>query len=107
MEFQSTAVKPRFYWQRLRCAKRVRSRPKSLRGAGLCLRGLVLAVLGRSSGFERAEQASRNAGDFIDGSVEGRFVWLRRLVEAADFSEELEGGGLGFFLRSGGRCVGE
>src|ERR1035441_2699171 len=76
----------------------VRSGSKSLCGTGLCLRSLVRAVLGRSSGFERAEKASRNAGDFIDGSVEGRFVWLRRLVEAADLSDKLERGGLNFFL---------
>src|ERR1035438_1771938 len=61
----------------------VRSGSKSLRGAGLCLRSLVRAVLGRSSGFERAEKASRNAGDFIDGSVECGLVWFRWLVEAA------------------------
>src|ERR1035441_667367 len=76
----------------------VRSGSKSLCGASLCLRRFLFAVLGHSSRFERAEKASRNAGDFIDGSVERRFVRLRWLVEAADLSDKLERGSLDFFL---------
>src|ERR1017187_3095438 len=76
----------------------VRSGSKSLCGTGLCLCRFLFAVLGHSSSFERAEKASRNAGDFTDGSVERRFVRLRRLVEAADLSDKLERGCLDFFL---------
>src|SRR5664280_101789 len=76
----------------------VRSGSKSLCGTGLCLCRFLFAILGHSSGFERAEKASRNTGDFFDGSVEGCFVWLRRLVEAADLSDKLEGSGLNFLL---------
>lgn len=39
---------------------------ESFRGASSCFGGLFLAILGRGGGFEGAQQARRNAGDFID-----------------------------------------
>jgi len=40
---------------------------------------------------------SSDAGYFIDGSLEGVLVCLRRFVKTADFSHELERGSPNFF----------
>jgi len=56
----------------------------------ICSRGLLLAVPRRCGGFERVEEASRNRGDLVDGGRERGFVSLRWLVEATDFSHELQ-----------------
>jgi hypothetical protein len=37
-----------------------------------------------------SREAGRNGGDFVDGRLEGFFVRLGGLVEAGDFSDELE-----------------
>src|SRR3974377_903749 len=47
--------------------------------------------------FERTKKASRDVGNLIDCSQERVFVCLRRFVETADFSHELERSSSNFF----------
>ena len=61
-------------------------------GAGFGFGGFFGAVLGRGGGFEGAEQAHGDAGDFVDGGLERFLVGLGRFVEAGDFPDELERG---------------
>ena len=60
--------------------------------AGFGFGGFFGAVLGRGGGFEGAEQAHGDAGDFVDGGLERFLVGLGRFVEAGDFADELERG---------------
>jgi hypothetical protein len=53
----------------------------------------MLAILGRRCRFERMKQASGGGGNLVDCRQEQAFVGLRRLVQAADFSDVLERGG--------------
>jgi len=52
--------------------------------------GLFCAAPRRCSGFERAQKPARDSGYFIDGGKKRRFIYLRRFVKAADFSDELK-----------------
>src|SRR6266404_1939317 len=63
---------------------------ESLGSAGFRSRGFFFSILRRRSGFERAEKSLRDAGYFIDCRQKRGFICLRRFVEAADFSHELE-----------------
>src|SRR5258708_24852341 len=66
------------------------SSAESFRRASLGFCRLFFSILWRRIGFERTEKTSRNPGYFIDRSQEQAFVCLRRPVEAADFSHELQ-----------------
>ena len=59
-------------------------------GARFRFCGLLCSILWRRIGFKRTEKARRDRGDFIDRRQEGGFVRLRRFIETADFSHELE-----------------
>src|SRR5437660_3350199 len=63
---------------------------ESYRGAGLGLGGFFFAVLGGSSGLERAQQPLGNARYFGNRSVKRRLIALRRLGEAADLAHKLQ-----------------
>src|ERR1022692_457320 len=63
---------------------------ESLGGTSSRLRSFFFPILWRCVGFERMEKASRHSGDFIDRRQERGFVGLRRLVETADLSYELQ-----------------
>src|SRR5690242_7041390 len=52
--------------------------------------GLFFAISRRCIRFERAKKTSRDPCYFIDRGHERGFVCLRRFVEAADFSYELQ-----------------
>jgi hypothetical protein len=65
-------------------------RPEPVGGASFRPRRLFVSILRRRRRFERTEKASGDAGDFIDGSQERRFIGLRRLVKTADLSHELK-----------------
>src|SRR5579864_8326482 len=65
---------------------------ESFGGASFGLGGFFLAVLGRSSSFERAKQPGRDAGHFFDRSQECRLIRLRRLSKATDLSYKLQRG---------------
>src|SRR5712675_1361248 len=52
-------------------------------------------------GMQRRQKAVRRVGDLRDRAVERRLVGLRRLVEAGQFSHELQRGGLDFVLGRG------
>src|SRR5271170_2031069 len=65
---------------------------EALGGAGLCLGCFFFAVLWVGGGFERVKEAGGDGGDLIDGRVEGGFVCLGGLVEAADLPDELQRG---------------
>src|SRR5205823_1185812 len=67
-------------------------RGKSFGGARLGLGGFFFTILWRGGSFERMQQAQRDAGDFIDGGLEGFLVGLGGLVEAGDLSYELQRG---------------
>src|SRR5215213_10830885 len=69
----------------------------SLRGAGLGLGGLDLAVLRRRVGLERLEQVHGGVRDLVDGALEGLLVDLGGLREAADLADVLERGGADLF----------
>src|SRR6185312_16553444 len=56
------------------------------------LSGLDLAVARRAVGDQRAEKGMGGLGDLFDRPLEGLFVRLGRLGEAADLPHELEGG---------------
>lgn len=64
--------------------------------AGAGFGGFGFAVAMGSGGFEPSEQARGNAGDVINGGVEGGFVGFGGMVHAGDFSDELEGSGADF-----------
>jgi hypothetical protein len=66
------------------------SRSESLGGSSLCFCRLYGSILWRRAGLERVEKPGRDRCNFIHRSQEGRFVYLRRLVDSADFSDELE-----------------
>ncbi len=72
--------------------------PESLGGAGSGFGRFLFSILGRRGGFERMKQAGGDGGDFVDGREERGFIGLRRLVQAADFPDELQRGGVNFFL---------
>jgi hypothetical protein len=63
---------------------------EALGGAGFGFGRFLFAILGRGAGFEGPEEADGDGGDFVDGRLEGCFVRLGWLVEAGDFSDELE-----------------
>src|SRR3954451_1718232 len=71
----------------------------TLRGAGLRLGGLCLAVLRRGVRHQVGEQVLRHVRDLFDRAVEGLLVGRRRLREAADLAGVLERGGAGLFGR--------
>jgi hypothetical protein len=58
---------------------------------------LLYSILWGRIGFERTKKTSRDRGDFIDCRQEGGFVCLRRFIETADFSHELEGSSSNLF----------
>src|SRR4030088_3115654 len=66
------------------------SSTKSLSRASLRFSGFFFSILRRRVCVERMQKTSRDRGDFIDCAQERRFVRLRWLVKAADFSHELE-----------------
>jgi hypothetical protein len=73
--------------------------PESLGGASLRLRGFFLPILRRGIGLERSEQATGDAGYFIDCVQESVFVGLGRFAKAADFSHELQRSGPNLIVR--------
>src|SRR5579872_1025421 len=72
---------------------------KPLRRARFGFRGFFFAILWRRGGLERADQPFGYTSDFIDRCEKRGFVRLRRLVEASDFSYELQRSGTDFFRR--------
>ena len=56
----------------------------------LRLDGFLLSILGWSVGFERRQKPGRDSGYFVDRHLERDFIYFRRLVKPADFSNELE-----------------
>ena len=70
-------------------------------GAGFGFSGLFRPILRGCVGFKRDQEASRDTGYIIDSGEEGRFVSFGRLVEAADLSYELKGGGADFGFGKG------
>src|SRR5580704_13803619 len=66
---------------------------KPLRAPSFCLGRLFFPVSGLGVGFERGEKTARNSGYFLHGLEKYGFIRLRRLVEAADLSYVLQGGG--------------
>src|ERR1700741_1511992 len=66
------------------------SRAKSLRRPGLSSCRFLFPILRWCAGFERTDETSRSAGDFLDRRQERGFVYLRRFIKTADFSHELE-----------------
>ena len=65
---------------------------ESFGGAEFRFLCFFLAILRGGCGFKRRQQPDRDAGDFVDRGEEYAFVGFRRLIEAADFSYELERG---------------
>src|SRR5713226_7539971 len=61
-------------------------------GCGTSFRSgrLFFPILRRCVRFERVQEAARNGRYFVDCGQECGFVCFRRLVEAANFSHELE-----------------
>src|SRR5690606_36934843 len=55
-----------------------------------CLLCLDLAVAGRGIGLERIEQPAGGLLHVVDGTVEGHFVRLGRMREAAQLANELQ-----------------
>src|SRR5205085_2829805 len=49
-----------------------------------------LAIFRLGAGLERLQQSLRDLGHLADGSIEGRFIRLRRFGETADLSHELQ-----------------
>ena len=66
------------------------SSTESFCGASLRFCSLFLAISRRRIRFERAKKTSRDPCYFIDRGHERGFVCLRRFIEAADFSHELQ-----------------
>jgi hypothetical protein len=72
---------------------------ESFGGAGSGFGGFFLAVPGRGTGFERAQQTIRDAGHFLDGCEKYVLVGLGGFVKAGDFSYELQRSRSDFFFR--------
>ena len=72
--------------------RRIRRNSSSVsRGSSnLCFCRLCFAILGRRAGLEGVEKTGRDSRYFIHRSQKPRFVYLRRLVDSTDFSDELE-----------------
>ena len=77
---------PSFLRRRIRRNLSSESRGSS----SLCFCRLGCSILGRRAGLERMEKTGRDSGYFIHRRQEGRFVYLRRLLDSTDFSHELE-----------------
>src|SRR5438067_78729 len=60
--------------------------------AGAALRRLDLPILRRSGRHQLVEQLRRRRGDRLDRPLERLLVRARRLVEAADLADVLQGG---------------
>src|ERR1700721_1784998 len=60
--------------------------------------GLRCAVARRRVGMQRSQQPMRGSGDFLDRTLEGSLIGLRRLVEAGQLAHELQGGGVDFVI---------
>jgi hypothetical protein len=73
------------------------SMSEALRGAGLGFGGFFFAVFGWSGGFHGTQETFGNGGDFLNSSAKLGFICLRRLAEAANFSDELERSRPNFF----------
>ncbi|MFZ3217616.1 MAG: hypothetical protein WA192_16275 [Candidatus Acidiferrales bacterium] len=71
-------------------------------GARFCFGCFLFAIFGLGGGFERVQQAGGDFRDFIYRGLERGFVGLGGLVEARDFSDELERCGANFFRGYGG-----
>jgi hypothetical protein len=63
---------------------------EALDGASLRACGFLLPILGWRICLERAKQTGRGTSYLIDGGAERRFICFGRLVETADFSDELK-----------------
>jgi hypothetical protein len=70
---------------------------ESFDGASLCPHGFFEPILGWRIRFERAQQTGRSTSYLIYSSIEGDFVCFGRLVETADFSDELKRSGANLF----------
>ena len=73
------------------------SSTESFCGASLRFCGLFFTISRRCIRFERTKKTSRDPCYFIDCGYKRGFVCLRRLVEAADFSHELQRRGTNLF----------
>src|SRR5258707_15858613 len=67
----------------------------------LCLLGFDLAVAGRGMRVQRGQKAAGGGGYLRYRAVECLGIGLRRLVEAGQFSHELQRGGVDFVLGRG------
>src|SRR5579863_2812458 len=76
----------------------VSSPAESLSGTGLRFRRLFLTIFRGCRGFERAEQANRDAGDVVDSRIESCLVGPGWFVEAADLPDELQRCSANLFL---------
>ena len=74
---------------------------ESLRGPSFRFCRLLFSILGWCVRFERMDKASRDAGYFVDRRQERGLIGLRRLVESANFPDELERSGTDLFGRYG------
>src|SRR5580700_10130167 len=71
-------------------SRRRASSAESLCRASLRFCGLFVSIFRRCVGFERTQKPGRDFGDLIYGCQKRAFVWLRRFVKTAYFSNELE-----------------
>lgn len=67
-----------------------RSGAESFDGASFRLGSLFFPILRRRGGFERPKQAHRYRRYVIDSAEEGVLICLRRFIETADLSNELD-----------------
>jgi hypothetical protein len=70
---------------------------ESLSRAGFSFCCFFFAIFGRRGGFQRAQKPVGDGGDFVNRSLERRFIGLGRLVESGDLSYKLERSSLNFF----------
>ena len=69
---------------------RQNSGSESLGSSSLRFGSLYGSIPWRRAGLERMEKTGRDSCNFIHRSEKPRFVYLRRLVDSTDFSDELE-----------------
>src|SRR5215510_16276112 len=66
-----------------------------------CLLGLDGAIARRCMRVQRRQKPPCGLTDLLDRTVERRLIGLRRLVEAGEFSHELQRGGVDLVLGRG------
>src|ERR1700674_622761 len=77
------------------------SSAKSFCSASFRPGSLFFSILRRCVRVERMKKPSRDTGYFVDSGHKRRFIYLRRFVEARDFSHELERSSSNIFVSDG------